>query len=267
MFMSVLPSAMAHLDVICSIAVTKRLVVFVDYDGTLTPIAAQPEEAVLSEAMRRVLSDLATVWQVAVVSGRGLEDVRANVRLDTLYYAGSHGFEMAGPNGLSKIYQPAEAFLETLDQAETVLVERLRQVDGLRIERKQFAIAIHYRHANEHDIPEVVASVDAVRQELPTLRQTGGKKVFELRPNLDWHKGTALFWLIEAMGLTSQEVWPIYIGDDVTDEDAFDVLDQHGMGILVAPSHRATAAHYRLGSTAEVQDFLTALSAYPPPRS
>ena len=95
---------------------------------------------------------------------------------------------------------------------------------------------------------------------LPELRKTGGKKVFEVRPRMDWDKGKAVLWLLDALGLDRPEVTPIYIGDDLTDEDAFAALKERGISLLVSERPLPTAADYRLRDTEEVGDFLETLS-------
>jgi len=256
-----LPSALARLDAIRQQVTYRQLVIFLDYDGTLTPIVRHPEDAHLSETMRAVLRDLAMRWPVAIVSGRDLNDLRHRIALDTLYYAGSHGFEIAGPNGMHDVYGPAQRFLSDLDAAEQTLRKGLSHIAGSQVERKHFAIAIHYRRVQHGEITDLEAIVSHVQHAYSTLRQTGGKKVFELRPNLEWHKGTALFWLLDAMGLDRDQVLPIYIGDDMTDEDAFAALQAEGIGILVAVEPCQTAARYQLVDTEAVKTFLAGLAA------
>ncbi len=262
-----LPSAFSQLDAIRAMRTDRSLVIFLDYDGTLTPIVPRPEDAVLSNSMRAGLVNLAQRYHVAIVSGRGLKDVREKVALETLYYAGSHGFEIAGPGGLHAVYQPAQAFLADLDLAEQALRDQFLSVSGTQVERKQFAIAVHYRHTAEVEVPTILEGLAAVQHRYPRLQRTGGKKVFELRPDLEWNKGTALFWLLDSMGVERANVFPIYIGDDVTDEDAFLALQQEGLGILVADTPRPTAAQYQLAHTDAVGQFLRALAdmeAVPP---
>lgn len=254
-----LPSAQEALDTLRHAMAGKRLVIFLDYDGTLTPIVPRPEDAHLPPDMRTALAGLAHRCPVAIVSGRDLVDVQARVDLTSLYYAGSHGFEIAGPEGLHDIYEPARAFLDVLDGAESMLQIKLSECAGVQLERKHFTIAIHYRHVYEAKVSTVLDIVSTVQQAFPTLRQTGGKKVVELRPRLDWDKGTALFWLLDVMGMERDTVLPVYIGDDVTDEDAFAAIRQQGVGILVADEPRQTAAHYQLPNPQEVHDFLTML--------
>lgn len=237
-------------------------VVFLDYDGTLTPIVDRPEQAVLDDAMRHTLERLAERCTVAIVSGRDRANVAELVGIDTLVYAGSHGFDIAGPDGLHMQHDRAAEFLSALDEAETQLRTRLSHVSGVLVERKRFAIAVHYRLVEEGDVERVETAVAAVAGHQPQLRRTGGKKVFELRPQLPWDKGKAVVWLLEALGVAEDAVVPLYIGDDETDEDAFVALREHnGLGIFVGDVTQATAASYRLDDTEAVGRFLDRLAA------
>jgi alpha,alpha-trehalase len=232
---------------------------FLDYDGTLTPIVERPEDAVLSQAMRETLREAARAMTVAVVSGRDLEDVRSLVGLDEMIYAGSHGFEIRGPDLDLELHEGIDA-LDDLRQAAETLSERLASVDGAQIERKRFAVAVHFRRVAEADTEAVERAVAATAEAHPRLRRTGGKKIFELRPDIDWDKGRAVAWLLSKLGLDGQDVLPIYIGDDETDEDAFQALrGRGGLGILVAEEPTASAAGYRLRDSEDVRALLAHL--------
>ena len=233
---------------------------FLDYDGTLTPIVPRPEDAILSDAMRAVLKELAQLCTLAIVSGRDRADVKELVGLDDLIYAGSHGFDITGPGGLRQQNEGGVACLPDLDQAEKELAEELATVEGAQIERKRFAIAVHYRNVAPPDVDRVRNIVAKVRPQFPTLRQTGGKKIIEFRPDIDWDKGKAVLWLLNALGLEHGEVTPVYIGDDETDEDAFRALLGRGLGLLVDDTGRATLAEYRLQSPADTEAFLRDLT-------
>lgn len=233
----------------------KRPALFLDYDGTLTPIVERPEDARLSEDMRRTLRDAARTMPVAVISGRDLEDVRTLVGIPEIVYAGSHGFDIRGPDLRLELPEGVDA-LDDLDRAAEALAERLDAIPGARLERKRFAIAVHFRQVMERDVERVEAAVEAVHGRFEQLRRTGGKKVFELRPDIDWDKGRAVRWLLAELGLDSPDVLPIYIGDDLTDEDAFEALRGRGVGILVAERPQLSAADYRLNDTDQVAALL-----------
>jgi alpha,alpha-trehalase len=258
---TMLPNALDRAAEIRARLAGKRPAVFLDYDGTLTPIVARPDLAVLSDAMRTLVQALADRCTVAIISGRDRANVERMVGLDGLVYAGSHGFDIAGPGGLRKEHERAAAYLPALDRAEERLRKELAGIAGSLVERKKFAIAVHYRLVAKEDIERVARSVESVAAEIPELRRTTGKMVFELRPRIDWDKGKAVLWLLAALGLDGKDVLPLYLGDDDTDEDAFTALAGRGIGILVTDAPRSTAAGYVLADTDEVGRFLGALTA------
>jgi trehalose-phosphatase len=252
-----LPFALDHLD-----DVRRRLgaapAVFLDYDGVLTPIVERPEEAVLSDRTRSAVHDLSRTITVAVVSGRDLDDVRAMVGLDHLTYAGSHGFDILHADGRRD--QRGQEYLPALEEAEERLMQPLASIAGARLERKGFAIAVHYRQVADSDVPSVERVVDEVAASIPQLRRTGGKKIFELRPDLEWDKGRAVLHLMEVLGL-GDDVVPVYLGDDETDEDAFRAIAERGIGLVVGDEDRPTLASYRLRDTSDVDAILEALAS------
>ena len=251
-----LPSALEAVEEIMQQASNRRMVLFLDYDGTLTPIVSRPEEAVLSDAMRDILRELAGRYTVAVISGRDLADVKNHVGIENIFYAGSHGFDIAGPEGRHIEVQQGKAFLPTLDKAQEALEERLGAIPGAAVERKKFSIAAHYRNVEAGREKDVAKAVDEVHADYPSLRKSSGKKIYELQPRVDWHKGKAVQWLLETLGLDQPDVLPIYIGDDITDEDAFAALSDRGIGIVARDKPRPTAAQYELKDPGEVKEFL-----------
>lgn len=233
---------------------------FLDFDGTLTPIVDRPEDAVLSAPMREILRRIATFHRVAIVSGRDLTDIKTRVGLERLVYAGSHGFDIALPDGRGVSPAAARAALPALDSAERALARALGGVDGVLVERKRFAIAVHYRLAAADAVDGIERIVDRVRARHDCLRKRGGKKIFELMPDIEWDKGRAVLWLLDVLQLDPAKQIPIYIGDDITDEDAFAALAGRGLGIVVDPSERGTAATFKLDDTDAVQTLLDGFS-------
>jgi trehalose-phosphatase len=251
-----IPSALEHVQDIAG--GNRQLAVFLDYDGTLTPIVSHPEKAFLSNSMRQALQSLAMQAWVAILSGRDLDDIRQRVNIGAIIYAGSHGFDIAGPRGLRK--EVATQFLPKLDVAEKELGKQLAGIPGVHVERKRFSIAAHYRKVSEGDLPKMEEAVSEIAARHRELRRMQGKKVYELLPDIDWDKGKAVLWLLETLGLERAKVRPIYIGDDRTDEDAFRALGRRGVGILVSEQPRSTAARYALKNPAEVERFLRELT-------
>ncbi|MDJ0937056.1 MAG: trehalose-phosphatase [Kiloniellales bacterium] len=255
------PSAFEKRDELWARVGNRRVAVFLDYDGTLTPIVGRPELAVLSEEMRETLAALSQRCPVMVISGRDRGDVERLVGLKGLVYAGCHGFDIAGPEGPGLSHLEASGYAPIVAQAARDLERELAPIPGIIVENKTYAVAVHFRLAGTEDIGRVEHIVDGVVARNPQLRKTGGKKVFELRPNMDWDKGKAVLWLLDALDLDTAEVVPLYIGDDVTDQDAFDALHGKGLSILVAQDPQATRADYRLADPAEVGRFLEELTA------
>jgi trehalose 6-phosphate phosphatase len=261
------PSALERWDEIAARLRNRRPALFLDYDGTLSPIAPRPELATLPGETREILDRLAREMPVVIVSGRGREDVAALVGLPGLTYAGSHGFDIAGPPpapGAPPLrLEVGDGVPERIGKAAERLHQELAGVPGLLIEPKGFAVSIHFRLVDENDVPRIERAVDETVATIPGLRKGHGKKLFEIRPDLDWDKGQALLWLLGALGLDRPDVLPFYIGDDLTDEDAFRALSGRGVGILVAEAPRETAAEYQLHDPEEVRRFLEKLTASP----
>ncbi|GAA4445547.1 hypothetical protein GCM10023188_48900 [Pontibacter saemangeumensis] len=252
-----LPSALAD---VAKLINGKKPAVFLDYDGCLSPIVKDPDKAVMTEEMRDTLRRLADVCSVAVVSGRDRANVEKLVQLDNLYYAGSHGFDISGPNNMHTEPGGAKEAIPALDKANITLDERLKDVEGVLVERKRYAIAVHYRNVPEDQVNRVLQVTEEVIAQHPELKKGPGKKIMELKPNLDWHKGKAVLWLMEELDLNQPDILPIYIGDDITDEDAFATLQGQGIGVMVGEHDEQTAAEYRLEDVDEVQVFLEALT-------
>ncbi len=254
-----IPSALADFHDIENTLEGRRAAVFLDYDGTLTPIVDTPEQAVLSDEMRAVVRRLGDRCVTAIVSGRTRRDVQAHVRLDNLFYAGTHGFEIVGPEGSGVHHEVGQEFLPAMEELHQRLRRALGDTPGLLLETKGYSLAVHYRLVQESAVARVESVVDGLMPDYPTLRKTHGKKVFEICPRFNWNKGRAVQWILEALDLDRADVVPFYLGDDTTDEDAFEAVDGGGVGILVADEPRPTAARFRLEDDGEVARFLQRL--------
>lgn len=243
------------------VAAAKQVALFLDYDGTLTPIVKRPSRARLSAAAKRVLRQLAKlpgVW-VALVSGRKLEDLERMVRLEDLCYVGNHGLELKGPK-LRYVNPVARRSEPVLRRIKEALRPRLRRIKGAWVEDKGLTLSVHYRRVEPTEKILVRNGLNEVvrpYQEKGQVRVTHGKEVLEVRPPVRWDKGAMVRWLLarrEAM--TDSEVLPVYVGDDATDEDAFEALGRRGLTVAVGPASPLTRAAYVVKSPSEVKRFL-----------
>eukprot|EP00899_Mesostigma_viride_P004742 jgi/Mesvir1/14269/Mv09700-RA.1 len=270
------PSALEDFDQIFSRTIGRQLAVFLDYDGTLSPIVENPDMAFMSDEMRSAVRQVASQFPTAIVSGRGREKVANFVQLEELFYAGSHGMDIAGPlpetvslwnqmpsMGPAVRFQPALEYAAIADSACSHLRSRLRHIPGAYVEHNVYCLSVHLRQVDpryweemRQAVADVIAASDGV------LRGMTGRKVLEVRPNISWNKGMALEFLLESSGLSSRDdVTCIYLGDDRTDEDAFRVLADkgYGFGVLVSSVPKDTCAKYSLRDPAEVCRFLKRL--------
>ncbi len=256
-----LPHAIDTIGEIIRTIGNRKPAFFLDYDGTLSPIVKNPEDAILSDKARAIIQQLAKDYTVALVSGRDRADVKGKVNLENLIYAGSHGFDITGPDGLEMQYEGGVQALPALDKAEKNLLEKLKTISGARVERKKYAIAVHFRNVAEEEVPAVKSAVYEELEQHDNLKKGGGKMILELKPDIDWHKGRAIRWLLDALNLNEEQYTPLFIGDDATDEDALEAIEADGTGILVGSHGEQTAASYRLNDTDEVALFLEQLYA------
>jgi len=237
-----------------------KILLLLDYDGTLTPIVERPKLALLSAEMRELLRKLSKKYPLAVVSGRSLKDVKNLVKLDGIYYSGNHGFEVIGP-GLELKNPDAERLEPVIREISEKLGKETEKIKGALVEDKGLTLSLHYRLVSETEILELEKIFDSVtRPYLKQIRITHGKKVFEVRSGIDWNKGKAVLWLIDSIP-GGREMLPIYLGDDRTDEDAFIALKDKGLGILVSENPKKSNAKYFLKNVDEVRVFLERLDS------
>ncbi len=256
-----LADALESYGEIATLVSTRKPIVLLDFDGTLSEIVNDPSAATLVSGAVDVLQSLAARCPVAVLSGRGLADIKARVGVSGLWYGGSHGVELVSPEGRTYQNEHATAATDSLEAAKSELDTQLAGIDGVYLEDKHFAVAVHYRNVAPEKVDAITSAVRRVGQR-KDLRVTSGRKVIELRPNVDWHKGKALDWIIEQIGEPGLRI-PIYMGDDTTDEDAFDALRQKGIGIAVRQADsddRRSSARYSLADPHAVREFLDTLN-------
>ncbi len=232
-----------------------------DFDGTLSPIAARPDLAVLPAGTRDLLLKARSDdrYVLGIVSGRSLADLRERVGLDGLIYAGNHGLEIQG-NGLDFLHPEASCLREELGRIYQDLELELGSYPGVIGENKGLSLSFHYRQTPLEIVPlvdEGFHKVVAAGAESSLVSVTRGKQVLEVRPNLDWGKGRAISQIQAAHAETQLTA---FFGDDLTDEDGFAAVQQSGgVTVLVGPPGHPTRAEYRLDSHHEVAETLRLL--------
>src|ERR671921_847084 len=193
-----LPHALAHGDELARRLAGKVPAVFLDYDGTLTPIVDRPEDAVISQGMRNAVRRLAQRCPVCVVSGRDRRVVQELLGLDDLIVAGSHGFDIWSPEEGTIEREEGVEFEALLDEVKARLHEEIDPIAGALVEPKKASVAAHYRLGPEEQRSKVKEVLDIILAEYPDeLRVIPGKMVYEIQPKLDWDKGRAVLYLLE----------------------------------------------------------------------
>jgi trehalose 6-phosphate phosphatase len=234
-------------EALVGLAAGRTLAAF-DFDGTLAPIARQPEEAALPASTRHLLLEVARRYPCAVISGRPLSDIQRKVAgIPLLAVAGSHGAERGGPAAAGDRGRGEEWF--------AALTAALSGRAGIVLERKPAGVAVHYRGAP--DGPLARALVRAALEHLPGGRLLEGKKVMEIVPAEAPTKGDALLGIRAAGAFEAM----LYVGDDVTDEDAFACAPPAELVSVRVGSARASRARFALSDQKRIDRLLAVLLA------
>lgn len=259
-----------HMDkVFEGVARNGQVLVALDFDGTLADIVPVPDDAVIPESRLQLLDALNNQprFAVAIISGRSLEDLKGRVNLPDITYVGDHGLEISGP-GYGHIPPEAQEFRTTVAQLGQTLEAALNPTPGVILEHKGLSMSVHYRLVSSDQRAAVLRSIRRITKpflDRGALRIVKGTEVVNLLPPVDWNKGSALQWLLNLQDSLPHRVGgilPIYIGDDVTDEDAFKVARETGFAVRVGRPTPSSAAPYYVNSTDEVEETLRALLDY-----
>lgn len=235
----------------------RRLLVSLDFDGTLAPLASRPAQARLPLRMRALLLRLAErpAVRLAIVSGRSLADVRRRVAVPGIHYAGNHGLEIEGPSLLWR-HSVVRTTRPIVSGLAMQLRERVRGMRGVFIEDKGSTLSVHYRLAPPGTRPRLrELVVRALRPHAGRLALASGKMTLEVRPKVAWNKGHAI---LKIAGLIGGVPGLLFVGDDRTDEDGFRVLGRRAATVRVG-SARGSAARFRLKGQGQVQGLVELL--------
>jgi len=243
------------------------LLIALDIDGTIAPIAPTPDKAAVPDETRETLERLTRLpnVHVAFVTGRAAADGRRLVGVPKSWTIGNHGLELIDSRGELRVDPAAGEFATLLERAVRLLHEPLRRYEGVFIEDKRWTLSIHFRLAPESDVPNVERVVAEVARELG-LHLLEGKKILELRPPLAINKGTALVELATRLGVFQEGILRgsiLYVGDDRTDEDAFLALPRPPANAITLhvgksslPEGLRTNAEFVVRDTVAVQELL-----------
>lgn len=250
--------------VVARIKRAEHVLLLIDYDGTLTPIVGRPELAKLSLQVKECLQNLIEnpSLTLGVISGRALEDLRKRVNIKGIIYAGNHGLEIEGPdityvNPVAKKTQPVICSL-----CQDISRE-LADIRGAIIEDKGLTLSLHYRLVDEAQLEElnrIFCNIIKPRATSGKIKVSEGKRVYEVKPAVDWDKGKAIAFIAQNLKW-KREPLMVFFGDDVTDYDGFRTVDDNGgISIYVGGEDTEPVAQYFLDSPEEVYQFLRILS-------
>jgi len=241
-------------DLAARVGAAGHLFLFLDFDGTLAPIVEDPDMAQMPAGTRDALRSLAGKenLSVGIISGRALRDVQERVGLKDIIYAGNHGLEISGP-GLSLVNPTAAMQVARLRELAQDLRNRLLHIPGILLEDKVLTASVHFRKAPANFREEIRRIVEAAVGSTGDLFcVTRGLEVFEIKPRVNWNKGSAVRWIQKR--LAKGPALTMFLGDDITDEDAFAALPD-GITVRVGP-HGKTSARYHLETQESVPEFL-----------
>jgi trehalose 6-phosphate phosphatase len=243
-------------EIINRIKAFSRVLLFLDYDGTLVPICKEPSLAKLSLEEKRVLRTLSRMpWlSVGIISGRSLKEVRKLVGINGLFYAGNHGFEILFSEGIW-VHPEIKNFGFKLKRVTSELKRSIKGINGILVEDKRITVSVHYRNLIGKSPGSILKIVSKVLEPYPEIFTiTRGKKVYEVRPHINWDKGKAVVKISQLLDFKNRPL-KIYVGDDQTDEDAFRVLENGDISIRVGYKKGSKARYFCRGS-GEISRFL-----------
>ncbi len=235
---------------------SKKVFLLLDYDGTVIPIKKYPSLAILSEKTKYLISNLTNHPNifVGIVTGRSLKDIMSIIGIKNLCFAANHGFEIYYKKQ-KWIHPDAKNIAPKLKQILADLNRELKAVEGTYIENKGLSISVHYRNVKPKYVPFIKRTLKNVTSlHDSSLKLTSGKKVFEIRPNIEWNKGQAIIKILKLQRAMGKSII-IFIGDDKTDEDAFRLLPSGSITVRVG-RNKSTHARYYVRSFLEVHQFL-----------
>ena len=229
-----------------------------DFDGTLTPIKTDPEAVSLDDDVRTILEQLGETSDLtlAIVSGRGLDDLTDRISIPGIAYAGNHGLEIHR-NGIHWVHPAVDRTRATLERVRDDLATELEPIPGARVEDKGATLSVHFRAVEPAHKSTVVEITEERAGDIDHIRLESGKAVVQVRPDISWNKGDA----VRLIAPTEPGTLVVFVGDDRTDVDAFDTLERLEVGTLaIGVGDRSLPGDIHLRDPDEVSTMLTWLA-------
>ena len=254
-----LPNALTYWNQISRrLRFPRPLLLLMDFDGTLAEIVSNPADAKLRPEVRTLLRKLAgrPRLRLGFVSGRSLRDLKKKVGVQKAVFVGSHGLEIETMGGRRSLV--GRHALAAMREIKNRIYAELGREPGIYLENKTYTLAVHYRRASPAQARLIQGRVIKVAREFPRkVVVQKGKKILEFLPAIRADKGTGVRALLREHSLKGS--YPLYLGDDLTDETAFDALGKKALTLFVGPPGNQSAAQFQLSSPREVEQFLRRL--------
>lgn len=236
-----------------------RIMIASDFDGTLSPIVERPEDAILAASVRMILEELASLHPrvcLTFVSGRSLDDLTQRVKVGgEPVFAGNHGLEI-NCEGTAWVHPAVKTVRVHLDELLACFEARFAGIPGIELEDKGHSVTLHYRRMNPDWLPLLNETLESIP--LPdALRRHEGKMVHEFRPAIDWNKGLAIRQIAASLHIPHEAV--VFLGDDITDEDAFREVGPGSTTVHVGEPSKPSLARLNADDPDDVARFLSAL--------
>ncbi len=245
----------ARREILARIRAAQKVLVFLDYDGTLVPIQPTPELARLSPGRKKILARLARLpkFRAGLLTGRSLKDIRRAVKVPGLFYAANYGLVIITPQK-SWVHPAARRRVGSLKKMLPRLKGLAAEFRGVRVEDKTLTVAIHYRRWRGRP-GWLEKRLEGIIRDFPKpFRLESGKKIFEVYPAVKWDKGKALLKVEKMLGYRRAPL-VIFFGDDCADEEAFRRMGKADISVAVGRS-RDTAARFFCKNSGLVERFL-----------
>ena len=237
------------------------LFLLLDFDGTISPIVDDPKDAFLNEDLKKILNELSRKpVNLGILTGRSIQDIKKRIRLKNILYSGDHGFEIKGKEFSFQYPLPSD-YKKVIQEILVQIRMQLLTIPSVILQQKKYSTSIHYRMVDSSNLNFFKSKVKTILTPYIKSRRVKlftGKKVYEIKPPVDWDKGKAIEKIAEELKsrFLLLDHKPVYIGDDVTDEDAFRSVNKLGGVSIRVGKTKKSKAKFFLKNIQDVSDFL-----------